>query len=375
MTTGTKSGSIWKMLFGDSARAFGTLGVVLLVLLAIVPARDFFREWYRYQKGYLRLVRTRDDAVTLQRRFQGGIHQIWIPELGVVDRCGSCHVAMKEATLRNVSTQPFRPHPPIPHSLEEMGCVMCHRGQGAATTVEEAHRSAKESEEPLIPARYLESSCGQCHLDRLTSTPRLNAGRDLLMRYGCVHCHSVVLPDGVKLAPNDHPPSLEHIAEKTTREWIVAWIKNPQAYSSTATMPNFQLKDEDARDISAFLIAQSKPVAGGTTAPSAANPAAPDANALQAGASAYGESFCASCHAIQNAAGLLVGGNVGPELTRVGTKAKPAWLQAWVRNPKDYDPATLMPHYRFDEKQLSLIAGFSRSVGSNAGLKFSGSMK
>jgi hypothetical protein len=185
-----------KTLFGDSARAFGTLGVVLLLLLAIVPARDFFREWYRYQKGYLRLVRGRDDAITLQRRFQGGIHQTWIPELGVTDRCGSCHVAMKETTLRNVTTQPFRPHPPIPHSLDEMGCVMCHRGQGAATTVEEAHRSAKESEDPMVPARYLESSCGQCHMDKPTGTPRLNAGRVLLARYGCVHCHSVVLPFG-----------------------------------------------------------------------------------------------------------------------------------------------------------------------------------
>src|SRR5215472_996985 len=116
MATGGKQTSLWKTLFGDSARAFGTLAAVLLVLLAVVPARDFFREWYRYQKGYLRLIRGRDDAVTLQRRFAGGIHQTWIPELGAVDRCGSCHVALKEATLRNVSTQPFRPHPPIPHS-------------------------------------------------------------------------------------------------------------------------------------------------------------------------------------------------------------------------------------------------------------------
>jgi mono/diheme cytochrome c family protein len=350
-----KAASIRKMLFGDSARAFGTLGVVLLLLLAIVPARDFFSEWYRYQKGYLRLIRGRDDAITLQRRFEGGIHQTWIPELGVVDRCGSCHVALKEASLRNVGIQPFRPHPPIPHSLDEMGCVMCHRGQGAATTVEEAHRSAKESEDPMVPARYLESSCGQCHMDKPTGIPRLNAGRTLLTRYGCVHCHSIVLPDGVKLAPTDDPPSLQHVADKTTREWIFAWIKNPQAYSGTATMPNFQLKDEDARDISAFLIAQSTMLAS-SAAPASA--AASDAAALQAGASMYGESFCASCHAIQNAAGLLVGGNVGPELTRIGTKAKPDWLRAWIGNPKGYDPETLMPHYRFDDKQLTLIAGF-----------------
>jgi mono/diheme cytochrome c family protein len=345
-------------LFGDSARAFGTLGVVLVLLLAVVPARDQFREWYRYQKGYLRLIGGRDDAVTLQRRLQRGVHQTWIPELSVVDRCDSCHVALKEASLRG-SGQPFRPHPPVPHSLDEFGCVMCHRGQGVATTAEEAHSSTKAWEQPIIPARYFESSCGQCHMDKLAGTPRLNAGRTLLARYGCVNCHSLTLPDGSRLAPADDPPSLVHVAEKTTREWVYAWIKNPQAYSATATMPNFQLSDSDARDISAFLMAQSTPLAEvASPAPSAAAPTDAD---LQAGASAYGESFCASCHSIQNAAGLLVGGDVGPELTGIGTKAKPEWLRQWIRNPKAYDPGTKMPHFRFNDKQLSLIAGFLAS--------------
>src|SRR4051812_10897818 len=120
-------------LFGDSSRAFGTLAVVLLVCLAITPAKDHFREWRRYQKRYLSLIHTRGDAATLQRRFQGGLQQTWIPELGVVDRCTTCHVAMKETSLRDVTTQPFRPHPAIPHTLTEFGCEMCHRGQGPAT--------------------------------------------------------------------------------------------------------------------------------------------------------------------------------------------------------------------------------------------------
>ena len=125
----------WGFLFGASVRAFGTLSVALLLCLAMVPAKHHFREWSGYQKGYLRMIRYRGDAATLHRRFQGGLQQVWLPELGVVDRCTTCHVAMKETVLADVSTQPYRPHPPIPHSLTEFGCVMCHRGQGAATTV------------------------------------------------------------------------------------------------------------------------------------------------------------------------------------------------------------------------------------------------
>jgi cytochrome c1 len=181
----------------------------------------------------------------------------------------------------------------------------------------------------------------------------LNLGRNLLSRSGCVHCHTVKLPDGSTMKATDDPPSLSHIADKTTREWIYAWLKDPQAYAVTATMPNFKLSDGDARDISAFLIANNTPVAGDNVTLSAKPSSDPTA-----GASLYGESFCASCHAVQNAAGNVVGGDVGPELTRIGTKVKPEWLQAWVRNPRVYDPPTAMPHYRFSDSQVATLTGF-----------------
>ncbi len=156
----------------------------------------------------------------------------------------------------------------------------------------------------------------------------------------------------------DSPPSLAHIAEKTSREWIAAWLKNPQAYAGSATMPNFQLTDDEIRDISAFLIAQSTPHTSTGGSVPVTVPKADDAAALQEGSSLYGESFCSSCHAMQNAAGILVGGNLGPELTRVGSKVKTEWLADWLRNPKAYDPETNMPHYRFDNRQIGLLMGF-----------------
>jgi len=119
-----------RFLFGDSARAFGALSLVLLICLAIAPAKDRFREWTRYQRRYLALIRGRGEAATLQRRFEGGLQQTWLPAIGVVDRCGTCHLGLKEASLSDVQTQPFRPHPPVPHSLTEFGCVMCHRWPG-----------------------------------------------------------------------------------------------------------------------------------------------------------------------------------------------------------------------------------------------------
>ena len=348
-----KPTSLWQRLFGNSVRAFGVVSAVFLLSLAIAPAKNYFSEWRHYQHGYLKMIRNRSDAATLQRHFEGGIHQIWLPDLGVVDRCTSCHVGLNEASLTDVPTQPFRKHPAIPHKLDQFGCTVCHRGQGAATTVAEAHNSTLAWEQPILPAKYVESGCGQCHRGPLPGTPTLNQGRNLLSGHGCVHCHTVKLPDGSTMKATDDPPPLSHIADKTTREWIYAWLKDPQAYAATATMPNFKFSDDDARDIAAFLIANSSPVAGDHVTLSAKP--SPDPAAA---ASLYGESFCASCHAVQNAAGNLVGGDVGPELTRIGSKVKPEWLQAWLRNPRVYDPPTGMPHYRFNEQQVATLAGF-----------------
>jgi cytochrome c1 len=346
---------VWQALFGDPVRAFGVVSVVLLLALAIAPAKEHFSQWHSYQRKYLALIHDRGDAVSLRRRFVPGIHQIWLPELGVVDRCTTCHLGLKEASLSDVIQQPFRKHPVVPHALDAFGCVICHGGQGPATTVAEAHHSERAGEEPILPMRYIESGCGQCHQNALTGTPQLNLGRTMLTRYGCVHCHAITRPDGSKIEATDHPPSLAHIADKTTREWIFSWLKDPQAYAASTTMPNFKLSDADASDISAYLVSSSTPraddtLATGTKPAATADPAA--------GPSLYGESFCASCHAVQNAAGNLVGGDLGPELTRIGNKAKPEWLAAWLQNPRVYDATTPMPHYRFTPQQIGTLLDF-----------------
>jgi cytochrome c1 len=350
--------SAWRALFGDTVRAFGVVSCVLLITLGIAPAKDHFSQWRSYQNGYLAMIHDRGDAISLRRRFVPGIQQIWLPELGVVDRCATCHEGLREATLADVGTQPFRKHPVIPHPLDRYGCVICHRGQGPATTIAEAHYSERAGEDPILPARYIQSGCGQCHQNELTGTPQLNGGRKMLAQYGCVNCHMVKTPDGVTMTATDDPPSLEHIADKTTRAWVYTWLKDPQAYAASASMPNYKLSDADASDISAFLMSSSTPHAGDTDA--VVIPLAKTADP-SAGASLYGESFCATCHAVQNAAGNLVGGDVGPELTRIGNKAKPEWLQAWIENPHTYNANTLMPHYRFTPQQVATLTNYLQS--------------
>ncbi len=286
---------------------FGWVSAALFVCLAIVPARDYFSEWRRIQRS-----RGRSPA----------IQQIWLPELGVTDRCSTCH---------------FDPHPAVPHSGERFGCTLCHDGDGVATTSRDAHAG-------MFPARNIEAGCGQCHQEKPVGTPVLNRGRALLARYRCGNCHG---------APRVEAPDLRHIATKTTREWIDAWIRNPKAYAVTATMADFQFSDAEARDVSAFLIAQSEPAPVGHAA---------EGDAAE-GATLYSESYCTTCHAIANRSGVPVGGSLGPELTRVGSKVNSAWLAGFLRDPG----AARMPRYRFTEKQLAdLVAYLMSNIGGDA---------
>ena len=121
-------------------------------------------------------------------------------------------------------------------------------------------------------------------------------------------------------------------------------------------MPNFLLSDADALDISAFLIAQSTPLANPPGVPKVQRP-----EAIEAGAKIYGEAFCASCHAlrntIQSVTGQLARRNMGPDVTRIGSKAKASWLESWMSNPTAYNPATTMPHYRFKAEQIAYFKG------------------
>ena len=132
--------------------------------------------------------------------------------------------------------------------------MICHGGQGQATTVAEAHHSERAGEDPILPTRYIESGCGQCHQNALLGTPQLNLGRTMLTRYGCVHCHAITRPDGLKVVATDHPPSLVHIADKTTREWILQLAQGSAGLRGIDDDAQLQTERRDASDISAYLM-------------------------------------------------------------------------------------------------------------------------
>ncbi len=354
------------IFFGDPARRFAWVSLLLTLSLAVAPTKDFFREWRHYQRQYSRFIETRPDAAALRVRMVSGIHQIWLPDLGVVDRCTTCHLGITEPTLAGPAVpQPFRAHPPIPHDEGAWGCVVCHRGQGSATGVAEAHETTVAWEQPILPGRFIQASCGTCHQDDLPQAPRLDRGRQLLVRFDCIACHKIA---GIE-RPAMLGPDLTDIGTKVSREWLYKWLKEPRTITDAdgnqtvdgvdagePQMPTFRLTDAELRELSAYLSAQhAHPFQPYHFDPRLVATLSKRADVADQGEARFRQMFCSTCHSLAvTRAGetTLIGGDIGPELTKIGSKVNPDWLVAWLRNPQQYLPHSQMPRYEWSDTDL-----------------------
>jgi mono/diheme cytochrome c family protein len=336
---------------GNLSKYFAVASVALLIVLAVSPMKDFFREWKGYQYTYNRLVATLPQRV---KPAEIGIKQIWVQKLDRVDRCETCHLGLKESALRNAK-EPFMTHPRIHHDIEEFGCTECHGGQGVATEYKESVGDVKFWDQPMLAASFIESSCGKCHKEQnVPEAPVLNEGRKLIAESNCVGCHKIA---GYQ---KQWVPSLDGIGSKVNRNWLYLWLKNPQKYFAGTKMPNFFLSDSDANNLADFLMSftatpASMPLESLPTRlkiPSESQ----SGKLIDAGSTTFGEARCISCHLIHGK-----GGYVATELGKVASKANEQWLYNYIKNPRELMPGVSMPRYRFTENQLVGVVAYMES--------------
>jgi cytochrome c1 len=83
-------------------------------------------------------------------------------------------------------------------------------------------------------------------------------GADLIVANGCGTCHAI---PGIAGARGNVGPPLDHIGTRVfiagmlrnTPDNMVRWLKNPQAIIPGNAMPNMNLTEAQARDITAYL--------------------------------------------------------------------------------------------------------------------------
>ena len=352
---------------------FALCSVVFLGVMAISPLRDQLREWKHYKRSYVTFAENRPETRRLLADFHPGLDQIWLPQWGVTDRCITCHQGIDQPSLADAATpQPFRAHSVIAHRATEWGCVVCHQGQGLATETAEAHKATLGWEKPLVPTSYIQGSCGVCHHPDIPETPRLNRGREVVTDLNCIGCH--------KLEARERPamlvPDLTNIGNKTSPEWIFKWLRDPRTTTDAngnvtvngyeneeePRMPRFRLSDSELRALSVFV---------GTRKSKAIEAYRFDARVLASwenkpdvadqGETRFRQMFCSTCHPLAVVRGgetKIIGGDIGPELTKVGSKVTADWLRFWLRNPQAYLPQALMPRYGWSDEDLYKVSRY-----------------
>lgn len=314
---------------------------------AAVYQENFSGEWRKIQQAYRqRLLETADDdrARLAASTFRIRPQQAYLPELGAIDRCTTCHLGVENPKMAHVE-QPFRLHPGdilAQHPTDHFGCTICHEGQGRLLTKEAAHgwqadgtRSAF-AQSPLLRGEAVYTSCGRCHYEvdlyagqadlyaysfghgsvdvqkpqideaalgiALAGAERLAQGKRLVSERGCLGCHKY-RGGGGELGTDltyigdkpDYKFDFTHIrGEHTVEQWHYEHFLRPDEISPGTVMPPMGFTPEQARSLALYMMSLHRKNAPATHTPR------PQTVILASMGSASGEvlykMFCCACH-------------------------------------------------------------------------------
>ena len=106
---------------------FTVLGLIIGGLVVAAYYKDQFRDWKYWQAQYRKqeLARaTNDDQRQMALRLPIEIKQLVLPELGRVDRCMTCHIAVEDPSYAGFP-EPLSYHPNHDqHPFEMFGCTI-----------------------------------------------------------------------------------------------------------------------------------------------------------------------------------------------------------------------------------------------------------
>ncbi len=229
-------------------------GVLLLAVFLWTGLKEnVYTDWRRYQLEYRDILEKKAKTKLgrkLHQDFDIRIRQVVIPELGVVDRCVSCHNGITDPRMTDVKS-PHKVHPgPYlnQHEVGKFGCTICHRGQGRALVFSEAKAVGHHWPHPMLPGGLTQSSCGLCHSPaevRSAGGEKYARGHRLFGELGCVSCHKLYGRGG-SLGPEltregwkaPQEVSMKNVrGDKTLARWIYEHFQDPQRIVPGSLMP------------------------------------------------------------------------------------------------------------------------------------------
>jgi mono/diheme cytochrome c family protein len=322
--------------------------LALGLLSAAAVEENFRKEWRRLQ----RRARGPEEPVAVHLR------QVVVPALRSADRCVTCHVGMAAGEPAVAGDLALRPHPDVVHDPASFGCTVCHAGQGRATEKHDAHGAVPHWPEPMIPRRFADSGCGNCHSHlQVPNLARLHLGLAAFERRDCLACHALDGRGGT-LRPGDEEfagPDLSRAGASGYRaDWYADHLRRWKAVAAGPWRTSFgELPDAERQALATLLDTR------------VGAPGLVEAKAL------FHSLGCRGCHRVAG-----VGGDDGPDLTVVGEKdpgrldfahvpgdpTLPNWLAEHFRSPGAVVPGSQMPLLGLEEGEIDLLNRYLLSL-------------
>ncbi|MBD3419642.1 MAG: c-type cytochrome [Chitinivibrionales bacterium] len=360
-------------------RALLIVSLLFVIALIYSVIRLANPAYIRHQKKYYELTGVANGDL--------GIKQINVetPAGQLIDRCQTCHMGAINKEAANFP-QPLRFHASIcphlgkdPHDLNEIGCVVCHDGNGRAVDLHDAHGEFHMWPEKLLRGKAAQASCAKCHFmesDKdLKGAEIFNSGKHLFIEKACYACHTI---DGVSNGKS--APQLTDAGDKFDLEYLVESIVEPTANLETSKMPQFGWTNDSATvfALAIYLKAQRKQkIRDPQFAPVGlqANPRQYyeiQEPSVELGRKLFmGESIdgrqtkggCINCHSYRDNSGVLHGGVNAPELTYAYRMRGEDYIKRHIINPKHDMMDTFMPSFKhLGSEELNSVVAFLKSL-------------
>ena len=130
----------------------------------------------------------------------------------------------------------------------------------------------------------------------------------------------------------------------------------------------FQLCGTSHANMRFIVVVQSQADYDAWVANQVATPVTPTSGDAQKGGQIFQASACIGCHAI---AGTAAKGNVGPNLSHIGSHMtlagaimdnNPDNLKMWLHNPPDVKPGSIMPNLHLADDQVTSLTAYLESL-------------
>ena len=195
-----------------------------------------------------------------------------------------------------------------------------------------------------------------------------------------------------------YAPDLSIVGSKLRKNWLIDWIKNPQAYYSDTSMPQYRFTDGQAETLSEYIKNEFIDWDLEDTKLEAPQPI--KMASIEKGAQLIKNYGCFGCHDIKGTEELKKIGpylrrsemeeNVAAELSSIGSKpmerldfgklegeleeTREAFLFTKLKTPRVFSDNLMMPNYKFPDDEVTplatLLIGFTPEEIENMPLEF-----